>query len=282
MKQKSLIILSLFFFTILANCKKENNETKTLLVTPTSKTVTSDAGSFEVSISSNTNWTIEIDQNWCFVSTKLGNGNLTITISYDKTNVSVSRISNINFLTDNGKSSKIILTQEGRTIANSPNFISSTVNPFGINLSNMYNIIPTFVDIDNDLDLFVGDYNQQIFYYKNTGSKTNPSFAAKQQNPFGLATVGIYNLAPTFVDIDGDGDLDLFVGDYNQQIFYYKNIGSKSNPSFAAKQPNPFSLVTTGIYNLTPTFVDIDGDGDFDLFLGDYNQQIFYYKNMNF
>ncbi|MEM6700303.1 MAG: VCBS repeat-containing protein, partial [Bacteroidota bacterium] len=50
--------------------------------------------------------------------------------------------------------------------------------------------------------------------------------------PFGLSDVG-YNSSPSFVDIDGDGDLDAFVGNYNGIISYYENTDpttDKSNP----------------------------------------------------
>jgi hypothetical protein len=154
-------------------------------------------------------------------------------------------------------------------------------NQFGLVTAGIYNLTPTFVDIDNDgdFDLFVGDYNQRIFYFENIGTRLNPFFSSKQQNPFGLITTGIYNLAPIFVDIDNDGDFDLFVGDYNQRIFYFENIGTRSNPVFTSKQQNPFGLITTGIYYLTPTFIDINNDGDYDLFVGDPSQRIFYFEN---
>ena len=40
---------------------------------------------------------------------------------------------------------------------------------------------------------------------------SDPTFVIPTTNPFGLADVG-YDAAPTLVDIDGDGDLDAFVG----------------------------------------------------------------------
>ena len=39
-------------------------------------------------------------------------------------------------------------------------------------------------------------------------------------NPFGLSNVG-RDASPTFVDIDGDGDLDAFVGElYGNTLFF--------------------------------------------------------------
>lgn len=38
----------------------------------------------------------------------------------------------------------------------------------------------------------------------------DPNFLPSVTNPFGLTNEGV-NAVPTFVDIDGDGDLDAFV-----------------------------------------------------------------------
>jgi large repetitive protein len=43
-------------------------------------------------------------------------------------------------------------------------------------------------------------------------------------NPFGSVDVG-YRSAPTFADIDSDGDLDAFVGTNTGIIRYYQNNG---------------------------------------------------------
>ena len=49
-----------------------------------------------------------------------------------------------------------------------------------------------------------------------------PKFAAAITNPFGLTDVGSYS-SPVFVDIDGDGDLDAFIGERFGGIRYFEN-----------------------------------------------------------
>ena len=71
-----------------------------------------------------------------------------------------------------------------------------------------------------------------------------PSFTDSLMNPFGLAAVSD-SASPTFVDIDGDGDFDAFIGDGNGDMIFYKNLGVKSSPAFDTPQTNPFGFINS-------------------------------------
>jgi hypothetical protein len=151
-------------------------------------------------------------------------------------------------------------------------------NPFGLD-SVVEIAIPSFADLDGDgdMDLLVGEYGGVMQYFQNTGSASNPQFAAPVKNPFGLDIVAGFAV-PTFADLDGDGDMDLLVGEYGGAMQYFQNTGSASNPQFAAPQENPFGLVST-YYNSFPVFADLDGDGDMDLLVGEYYGAMEYFQN---
>jgi hypothetical protein len=157
---------------------------------------------------------------------------------------------------------------------------TGTDNPFDGGVGTLSR--PTFVDIDNDgdMDAFIGEYFGNIYYYKNTGSNTAPTFVAQigMDNPFDGINAGSAP-SPTFVDIDNDGDMDAFVGEYYGNINYYKNTGSNTAPIFVEQTgtDNPFDGVDVGDVSI-PTFVDIDNDGDMDAFIGEYDN-IKHYKN---
>lgn len=105
------------------------------------------------------------------------------------------------------------------------------------------------------------------------------NFLPQVQNAFNLTNIGYYEAKPALVDIDGDGDLDLFSGSSDGIVFYFENIGTPMVPSFDTIQANPFGI-TGGTYYTAPTFKDMDNDGDFDLFLGEaYPISLLYFEN---
>ncbi len=74
------------------------------------------------------------------------------------------------------------------------------------------------------MDAILGVNDGSLSYYKNTGTSTNPVFARQTgtANPFNGVNLGNYS-APTLADIDGDGDLDAFIGVDAGSISYFKN-----------------------------------------------------------
>ena len=65
-----------------------------------------------------------------------------------------------------------------------------------------------------------------------------PRFA---RYPFGLVDVGAY-ASPAFADIDGDGDLDAFIGNYwRQHHVSFENTGTAVSPAFAAPRTTPLA-----------------------------------------
>ncbi|MEG4528397.1 cadherin-like domain-containing protein, partial [Microcoleus sp. C2D2] len=105
----------------------------------------------------------------------------------------------------------------------------------------------------------------------------DPNFKAPITNPFGLTDTGSYP-TPIFADIDGDGDLDAFVGNSAGNTLFYRNSGTATAPTFTLEATNPFGLTDVGSY-ANPTFADIDGDGDLDAFVGNYDGNTLYYQN---
>lgn len=161
-----------------------------------------------------------------------------------------------------------------------PNFTAALPTPFGMGNFPAMNSTPRFTDIDNDgdLDVLSGSYYGEFYYYQNTGVATAPAFGNPVTGPFGLLPGSQTYTIPDLADLDGDGDDDLLLGVSAGNFFYFQNNGTPAAPSFGTPTANPFGLTNNGSYS-SPTFVDLDSDGDFDLMAGEEYGNFFYFEN---
>ena len=161
-----------------------------------------------------------------------------------------------------------------------PAFLLPVTNPYGLTDVGFYSS-PSFADVDGDgdLDAFIGRDNGVTRFFENTGSSSAPAFSTPVTNPFGLTDVGRFS-SPSFADVDGDGDLDAFIGEDGGATYFFKNTGSTSAPAFSAPVTNPYGLTDVG-YLSTPSFADLDGDGDFDAFIGNQDGATYFFENID-
>ncbi len=172
---------------------------------------------------------------------------------------------------------------EAEPVTYTPSFATGVENPFGFTSVANY-AIPAFGDLDGDgdLDLLVGEGGGDLQYFQNTGSATSPTFTTPVENPFGFTSRTENYASPALVDLDGDGDLDLYVGKSNGgDVELWQNTGTTTSPAFATPVVNPHGLSNSTNY-ASLQFVDLDDDGDLDLFLGTYDasdNDIYYFQN---
>ncbi|NJL77299.1 MAG: hypothetical protein HC892_22025, partial [Saprospiraceae bacterium] len=168
----------------------------------------------------------------------------------------------------------------------SPAFATANTNPFGLtNLGGGGNTSPSLADLDGDgdLDASIGESNGNVIYFENTGSAISPAFASASTNPFNLQDVG-RDAKPSFADLDGDGDLDAFVGNNDGNVIYFENtFENRVIPVLGTSSANPFGLSVGSYYSdSAPSFVDLDGDGDLDVIVkakNSYDSEILYFEN---
>jgi hypothetical protein len=140
-------------------------------------------------------------------------------------------------------------------------------------------------DGDGDLDLLCGEFRDQFTYFENTGTRTAPKYAAGRRlmldgQPLAMS---LCMIVPVAIDWDGDGDLDLVVGQEDGRVALVENTGKLADrlPVFAAPrffQQEADELKFGAL--VTPVSFDWDGDGDEDLVCGNTEGQIGFFENL--
>ena len=137
------------------------------------------------------------------------------------------------------------------------------------------------IDGDGDLDFFAGQNDGIMKLYLNTGTVSSPTFVAQSgaADPFDGVDIGNHPHM-ILVDWDNDGDLDMVVGEYQGGIKYFENTGTANAAAFTERTgaANPWNGIDVGL-SASPALVDIDNDGDLDIFIGNEAGEIRYFQN---
>ena len=139
-------------------------------------------------------------------------------------------------------------------------------------LPTAYHLAPAFGDLDGDGDddMLLGEWRDRVMYYRNdgpgssSGNRLLPRWTLVDSAAATL-TRG-RNTTPTLGDLDGDGDLDLLIGESSGALNYYRNDGGTRAPDFQLVS-DEFQDIDIGRRSV-PTLVDLDRDGDLDLAVG--------------
>ena len=156
---------------------------------------------------------------------------------------------------------------------------NNPINTRGFNMSRF-----TDIDSDNDLDMFISelwsfDTPNLLMYYENIGDEINYNYQLSDKNFIETLDLGVFSY-PAFIDIDNDNDFDLIVGIQKNGrgiLNCFENTGNFSNPTFELKD-TLFGGINFDLA-ISPTFGDLDNDGDKDLVLGSLNRFLLVYEN---
>ena len=145
--------------------------------------------------------------------------------------------------------------------------------------------VPALVDLDRDgdRDLLVANKidpdertTSVMRRWENVGTAGDPEWRRAGSLPMR----GDYQYAPAFGDLDGDGDPDMVLADWRDELTWYRNEGpGEGGWDRFAVADSALVTLTRGSHSV-PALGDVDDDGDLDLFVGESSGALNFYRNV--
>ncbi len=193
---------SIFAYAFLAvvisftSCKKE----ELLTLSPTNQSITKDAGSFTINVTSNTSWTVTSNQSWMTVGTASGEDNGVITVTYQENATTSSRSGNITVTTKDGMVQVVTVAQAGIPPVTNP-FVGSWKDAAYSN--NSYELIT-----------FNADMTIQIFFYDGSDGTSSTDTGTYNYSETTKIITMLIDGVPNAVTYNFVNATTLVIGDY--------------------------------------------------------------------
>ncbi len=198
-------------------------------------------------------------------------------------------------LNNDGKKDLLVATMNQASIStlhyyqntgttNAPAFKLVDTNYLNIQALELSFLVPAAGDLNGDgkTDLLLGTRLGDLICYYNTSTGTGIPATFVQQSLTWQGINVFRNAAPEIVDINRDGKNDLIIGNRDINMYYYRNIGTTTNPNFELVTDR-FLKVDVAQYENTsfviPRIADLNNNGDYDLVVGSEQGKLFFYPD---
>ncbi|MCA9103586.1 MAG: VCBS repeat-containing protein [Planctomycetales bacterium] len=116
-----------------------------------------------------------------------------------------------------------------------------------------------------------GPLHGYVFLCENTGSDAAPDYAEPVKINGSDKPIDVYGApSPNLADFDGDGDLDILCGEFLDRLTYFENIGTRSEPTYAAGRhlQRDGDTLHMELCMMVVVAYDWDNDGNVDVLVG--------------
>ncbi len=182
-------------------------------------------------------------------------------------------------LLNQGSTSAPVVTQAGV----SSNYPAGTtpvhvpVFPAGYSLDANFDGRPDLVvapNMVNNVSDMVGLSHHVQLYTNGNAAGAAPAYTYQAGNFLQGDMIDVSeSAAPTFGDLDGDGLVDMLIGNYadlvngayRASLSYYRNVGTRTRPVFKLMDSDYLGLAAQNLQSLKPVLVDLNRDNAVDL-----------------
>ncbi|MBK7142363.1 MAG: VCBS repeat-containing protein [bacterium] len=168
--------------------------------------------------------------------------------------------------------------------ANSYAFVKADAQLGGIKVDQLAIPVPVDMNGDSLLDLVIGewDFNNRanVLLYRNNGTSGNPALTLQTASLLTRDTSRAF-VVPSVLDWDGDGRSDLLIGTDKLGVTLYRNTAD------SGQFPDSLSMLLEDAeipgnddgFRALIREADIDNDGDRDLFVGELDGGLNFYRS---
>lgn len=189
------------------------------------------------------NFQFQTDQFLLDQMVDVGDGAAPAFVDYNNDGLVDIVVSNTYYLNKNNEIKTGLALLKNIGTIQKPKYDIITRDWFGFSALNIYNMNPSFADLDNDgdLDMVCGAQDGALHFFRNTAPANAEMNLQYVSNYFNNIDVGNFS-APFVYDINNDGKKEILVGEQSFNINLISNTGTVSNPSYA--------LTTDSLYKI--------------------------------